>query len=64
MVRYFTWHDIRAYAPLFKDIYFSEARMQSVPEKFSGARVLAFHSYKGGVGRTLSLISLLRECTA
>lgn len=54
----------RAYAPLFKDIYFSEARMQSVPEKFSGARVLAFHSYKGGVGRTLSLISLLRECTA
>lgn len=55
---------IPKYAPLFKDIYLGEAGMQSVPEEFSGARVLAFHSYKGGVGRTLSLISLLRECTA
>lgn len=49
--------------PLFKDIYLSDNRNSSDMGEFSGARILAFHSYKGGVGRTLSLISLLRECT-
>lgn len=51
-------------APLFKDIYFSVKKLKAETEKLPGARILAFHSYKGGVGRTLSLISLLRECTA
>ena len=54
----------KEYAPLFKDIRFSIEKIKAGTEKFSGARILAFHSYKGGVGRTLSLISLLRECTA
>jgi hypothetical protein len=54
----------RRYAPLFKDAYFSVKKLQTETEKLPGARILAFHSYKGGVGRTLSLISLLRECTA
>ena len=39
-------------------------KIQAQTEKLPGAGILAFHSYKGGVGRTLSLISLLRECTA
>ena len=51
-------------APLFKDVYFSVEKIQAQTEKLPGAGILAFHSYKGGVGRTLSLISLLRECTA
>lgn len=54
----------RRYAPLFKDMYFSPEKIQTETERLPGARILAFHSYKGGVGRTLSLISLLRECTA
>lgn len=54
----------KEYAPLFKDVRFSIEKIKAETKKFPGARILAFHSYKGGVGRTLSLISLLRECTA
>ncbi len=54
----------KKYAPLFKDVRFSIEKIKAGTKKFTGARILAFHSYKGGVGRTLSLISLLRECTA
>lgn len=54
----------RGYAPLFKEVYFSTTKIRAKTGKLPGARILAFHSYKGGVGRTLSLISLLRECTA
>lgn len=54
----------RQYVPLFKDTYLNSARAEMGTKSLPGARLLAFHSYKGGVGRTLSLISMLRECTA
>ena len=52
------------FTPLFKDIYYRDIKSGPESDKLPGARILAFHSYKGGVGRTLSLISLLRECSA
>lgn len=47
--------------PLFKDVFFREGTggRKSVSEL--SRPIIAFHSYKGGVGRTLSLIALLRE---
>lgn len=48
------------FSPLFQET----GRMDPAKEgTLPGARILAFHSYKGGVGRTLSLLSLLRECS-
>ncbi len=47
-------------SPLFKDIYTKEeggTRENDLP----GSMIVVFHSYKGGVGRTLSLVSLARE---
>lgn len=41
--------------PLFK----YGANLQEVPPPLPGVPVIAFHSYKGGVGRTLSLLSLV-----
>lgn len=52
------------YTPLFKDIYLRDSIIETEFGVLPGCRILAFHSYKGGVGRTLSLISLLRECTS
>lgn len=55
----------RETVPLFKSIYFSNSI--EVPEqrkKLSGKPVVAFHSYKGGVGRTLALTSLLKEISS
>lgn len=49
----------RADAPLFKDISLENKSESKVP-KLPGAPVMAFHSYKGGVGRTLSLIALAK----
>ena len=49
----------RADAPLFKDISLENKAESKVP-KLPGAPVMAFHSYKGGVGRTLSLIALAK----
>ena len=54
----------RPYAPLFREIYMAGSDGGVLLDKLPGSRILAFHSYKGGVGRTLSLVSLLRECTA
>ena len=54
---------IRHYAPLFKEAYLSPSGINEADKELPGARIIAFHSYKGGVGRTLSLISLLRQCT-
>ncbi len=49
---------------LFSPLFQEKQRFASAKEKeLPGAKILAFHSYKGGVGRTLSLISLLRECS-
>ena len=46
--------------PLFQDIYMRDDRSEKKDE-LPGTPIVAFHSYKGGVGRTLSLISLARE---
>lgn len=46
-------------SPLFKDIGLKNKTETMVP-KLPGAPVIAFHSYKGGVGRTLSLIALAK----
>lgn len=46
--------------PLFKDIY-TKDEGETGKEKLPGTPIVVFHSYKGGVGRTLSLISLIRE---
>lgn len=46
--------------PLFRDfLYVSSENKEELPA-LKGAQVLAFHSYKGGVGRTLSLIAFVR----
>lgn len=47
--------------PLFKDfLYVTDENNIDLPE-LKGAPVMAFHSYKGGVGRTLSLITFVRN---
>jgi MinD-like ATPase involved in chromosome partitioning or flagellar assembly len=48
--------------PLFKNSFYQERYNpeSSDPNPFK-APVVAFHSYKGGVGRTLSLVALLHE---
>ncbi len=46
--------------PLFKDIY-TKNEGETGRDELPGSPVAVFHSYKGGVGRTLSLISLVRE---
>lgn len=46
--------------PLFKDFsYISDENKIEIPA-LKGVPVIAFHSYKGGVGRTLSLITFVR----
>lgn len=49
----------RADAPLFKDISLENKAESKIP-KLPGVPVIAFHSYKGGVGRTLSLTALAK----
>lgn len=51
----------KKYGPLFRDIYFQKC--ENTDSDFDGVKMIAFHSYKGGVGRTLSLIAFLRQCT-
>lgn len=50
----------RQSAPLFKDPY-SIGKPQEKISPLPGVPIIAAHSYKGGVGRTLSLISLAKE---
>ncbi len=51
-------------APLFKESELYNGKLTPAMEKLPGdVKILAFHSYKGGVGRTLSLVGLLRECS-
>lgn len=47
-------------SPLFKDI-FTKEEGEIKKADLSGKPIAVFHSYKGGVGRTLALISLVRE---
>jgi len=50
------FHEDNQSLPLFKEL----SRRFSEPEDLKGVPVIAFHSYKGGVGRTLSLLSTVR----
>lgn len=47
--------------PLFKDFSYINDENSIELHELSGAPVIAFHSYKGGVGRTLSLIAFVRS---
>lgn len=47
--------------PLFKDFLYVSEENDIQLERLKGVPVLAFHSYKGGVGRTLSLITFVRN---
>lgn len=49
--------------PLFKEYYYynDNGEKQQEVSDLPGAKVVAFHSYKGGVGRTLSVISVAKE---
>ncbi len=46
--------------PLFKDMFTKEEGGTNQND-LTGSPITVFHSYKGGVGRTLALISLVRE---
>lgn len=48
-------------APLFKEYLYVRKDIEQMSDKLPGAKVIAFHSYKGGVGRTLSLIAFAKE---
>lgn len=51
--------------PLFKSVLFSNSiEIPEKKKKLSGRPIIAFHSYKGGVGRTLALTSLLKEISS
>ena len=44
--------------PLFKNILYQEnAYIKNIGQELPGVPVMVFHSYKGGVGRTLSLLA-------
>ncbi|MBE5874542.1 MAG: hypothetical protein E7287_09095 [Lachnospiraceae bacterium] len=48
----------RAIVPLFKNILYQEdAYTDNIQQELAGVPVMVFHSYKGGVGRTLSLLA-------
>lgn len=47
--------------PLFKDFSYVNDENNVDLHELPGAPVIAFHSYKGGVGRTLSLIAFVRS---
>lgn len=48
--------------PLFKNVLYQQSAYYDglIEEELPGAPVLAFHSYKGGVGRTLSLLAFAK----
>ncbi|EOS73793.1 hypothetical protein C817_04910 [Dorea sp. 5-2] len=49
-------------SPLFKNILYQESAYSGklLEQELPGVPVLAFHSYKGGVGRTLSLLAFAK----
>lgn len=52
----------RQEVPLFREMYLKKENPCAVEkEELPGKPVIAFHSYKGGVGRTLSVIALVKE---
>ncbi|NNJ28289.1 hypothetical protein G9470_00550 [Bacteroides xylanolyticus] len=48
--------------PLFKNVLYNKSAYEEemVNQSLPGSPVIAFHSYKGGVGRTLSLLAFLK----
>ncbi len=52
--------------PLFQNILYQRSAYQTemLEKELPGAPVLAFHSYKGGVGRTLSLLAFVKAWSA
>lgn len=48
-------------APLFKEYLYVRKDIEQMSNELPGAKIIAFHSYKGGVGRTLSLIAFAKE---
>lgn len=50
--------------PLFKDFLYVKSAVSTEIAELKGVPVTAFHSYKGGVGRTLSLITFVRDMIA
>lgn len=48
--------------PLFKNVLYQESAYYNelIEKELPGVPVLAFHSYKGGVGRTLSLLAFVK----
>lgn len=52
--------------PLFKEVYYQNNayKKEMFEQKLGGAQVMAFHSYKGGVGRTLSLLAFAKAWVA
>ena len=49
--------------PLFKDIIYRDSSYTSLDMHSLACPVIAFHSYKGGVGRTLSLLAFAKAWT-
>ena len=49
-------------APLFKNILYQDSAYyrELIEQELPGVPVLAFHSYKGGVGRTLSVLAFAK----
>lgn len=50
----------REILPLFKDVLYHNTSYRSTPLPELPCPVIAFHSYKGGVGRTLSLLAFAK----
>lgn len=48
--------------PLFRNVLYQQSAYYEnlIEEELPGVPVLAFHSYKGGVGRTLSLLAFVK----
>ncbi len=52
-------------SPLFKNVLYQQsAYYETKLDDLSGCPVIAFHSYKGGVGRTLSLLAFTKAWSA
>ena len=50
--------------PLFEQVVYSESAYPKTPLRELECPVIAFHSYKGGVGRTLSLLAFAKAWTS
>lgn len=52
--------------PLFRKVLYQQSSYYSelIEKELPGAPVIAFHSYKGGVGRTLSLLAFVKAWSA